>query len=73
MLGADAAGDGEHRLVQVDADDRAVGRDPVGGGAGDDAGAAGDVEHTAGRAPTPAASQRIGAHWAKKAGTNAAS
>ena len=41
---AHASGDGEHRLVEIDADDRSVGADEVGGGAGDDPRPARDVE-----------------------------
>ena len=44
-VGTDAAGDGQHRLVEVDPDDRAARCDAVGRGAGDDARAAGHVEH----------------------------
>ena len=47
-VGPDAAGNGQHRLVEVDADDGAVGATQVGGGAGDDPGAAGHVEDAAG-------------------------
>jgi hypothetical protein len=45
-LGPDATGDGEHRSVEIDADGRAAGTNPVGGHAGDDPGAAGDVQHS---------------------------
>ena len=68
-VGTDAAGDRQHRLVEVDTHDRAA-RSTRGRGAGDDPGAAGDVEH-----PLPGrdtgGSQSIGAHWAKNAGTKA--
>ena len=39
-----ASGDGEHRLVEIEADDRSAGADEVGSGAGDDPRPARDVE-----------------------------
>ena len=44
-VGSNAAGDGEHRLVEIETDDRAWRTDEVGGGTGDDARTTGDVEH----------------------------
>ncbi len=71
-VGPDAAGNRQHGLVQVETGDGTGGGDEVGSGPGDDAGAAPDVEH--GLAGGDGCRvHRIGAHWAKKAGTNSAS
>ena len=71
-VGTDAAGHGEHGLVEVDADD--VARRRSGSAA---VRATIPVPHatssTRWPAATPAASHRTGAHWAKNAGTKSAS
>ena len=71
-VGPDPAGDGQHRLVEVDPGDRSAGGHLFDGGAGHDAGAAGHVEQAA-AGPTSAASSRGAAHSAKIEGTNVAS
>ena len=48
-VGSDPAGNGEHRVVQVHAHGTAGRSDSVGGGAGDDPGSEGDVEHAGAR------------------------
>ncbi len=57
-VGTDPAGDGEHRLVEVDADDAGSRPGQVSCGAGDDAGTAGDVEHAAARCHPAGLAQR---------------
>ena len=49
-VGSDPASDSQHRLVEVDTDDSAVGTDDLGGSSGNDARSARDVEHGVARA-----------------------